>query len=340
MNYEKTLNALLQNQDLSHDEMTWLMEAIMAGEICEVRLAALLVALHCKGETVTELSAAVQVMRSLCTRVEVPINEKLIDTCGTGGDHKQTFNVSTAAAFIAAVGGAQVAKHGNKSVSSNSGSADLLEAAGAELKLDSKTIAAAIKTLGFGFIFAPRHHQAMKYVAAVRKELGVRTMFNLLGPLSNPAGCQSQLIGLYSRDWLLPLARSLRQLGSKRVLLVHSADGMDEISPCAVSYAAELRNDEIREYEINPTEFGISIDSFASLQVSSIEESLARVRGILKGENEAGAALVSLNAGAALYVANISSSLAAGVKKAQEIISSGEAWTRLEDYVSFTQAAR
>lgn len=339
MDHTKTLNALLHRQDLSHEEMTGLMQSIMAGELSEVKIAAFLAALRSKGETVTELSAAVQVMRSLCHQVKVDREDHLIDTCGTGGDGKQTFNVSTSVALVAAVGGAKVAKHGNKSVSSQSGSADLLEAAGAELKISSQAIAAAINKLGFGFIFAPMHHQAMKHVGPVRAELGVRTMFNLLGPLCNPTGCSSQLIGLYSRDWLVPLAKTLERLGSKRVLLVHSADGLDEISPNEPTYVAELRDGKITEYEINPKALGISPTAMDSLQVSSVQESLAMVRATLKGEKSAGAAIVALNAAAALYVAGISVSLEAGVKKAQEIIASGEAWKRLEDYVSFTKKA-
>ena len=339
MDHTKTLNALLHRQDLSHEEMTGLMHSIMAGELAEIKIAAILAALRSKGETVTELSAAVQVMRGLCRRVEVEVGAHLIDTCGTGGDGKQTFNVSTSVAFVASVGGARVAKHGNKSVSSHCGSADLLEAAGAELKLDSQAIATAINRLGFGFIFAPMHHQAMKHVGPVRAELGVRTMFNLLGPLCNPTGCSSQLIGLYSRDWLVPLAKTLAKLGSKRVLLIHSADGLDEISPNESTYAAELSDGKITEYEISPKSLGVSPTPMNSLQVSSAQESLAMVRDTLKGVNSAGAGIVALNAAAALYVAGISSSLEAGVEKAKEIIASGKAWQRLEDYVSFTKAA-
>lgn len=339
MDQTKTLDALLRRQDLNHDEMTALMQSIMAGELSEIRLAAFLAALRSKGETVTELSAAVQVMRSLCRRVEIEPEDCLIDTCGTGGDGKQTFNVSTSVAFVAAVGGAKVAKHGNKSVSSHCGSADLLEAAGAKLSISSQAIATAIRTLGFGFIFAPMHHQAMKYVGPVRAELGVRTMFNLLGPLCNPTGCSSQLIGLYSRDWLVPLAQTLKQLGSKRVLLVHSAEGLDEISPNEITYVAELRDGKITEDEISPKALGISPVPIDKLQVSSPQQSLALVRDTLKGDNSSGAEIVALNAAAALYVAGISPSLEAGVEKAREIIASGEAWRRLEDYVSFTQTA-
>lgn len=339
MNHHAILDSLLQREDLSYETMTQLMESIMKGEVSEVRLAALLAALRSKGEAVSELSAAVQVMRRLCTRVEVSIDERLIDTCGTGGDGKQTFNVSTAAAFVAAVGGARVAKHGNRSVSSRCGSADLLMAAGAELNLTSENIAIAINELGFGFIFAPMHHQAMKYVVPVRKELGVRTMFNLLGPLTNPAGCQAQLLGLYSRDWLLPLGKTLQGLGSKRVLLVHSEDGMDEISASAPTYIVELRHDEIKEYELQPREFGIASIKLEQVQVANIEESLERVRQTLRGQDVPGGALVALNAGAALYVASVCDSLVAGVKRAQEILASGAALRRLEDYVAFTCTA-
>ena len=337
MDYRKTLNSLLQGKDIPRQTMVQIMESVMQGKVSEVRLAALLAGLRAKGETVTELGAAVQVMRKLCIRVEVPVDEQLIDTCGTGGDGTQTFNISTASAFVAAVGGARVAKHGNRSVSSQCGSADLLSEAGAEIALPSHKISAAINELGFGFIFAPLHHQAMKFVVPVRRELGVRTIFNLLGPLTNPTGCQVQLLGLYSRDWLLPIAETLQGLGSKRVLLVHSADGMDEISASAITYIVELKDGEIEEYEVHPQDFGIEPIQLQQARVNNAKESLTRVRQTLQGKDEVGEALVALNAGASLYIAQLCDSLAAGVRQAQEILTTGEAWRRMEEYIAFTQ---
>lgn len=330
------LNKLVSGLDLSGAEAEAAMRAIMAGEATSAQIAAFLVALRMKGETAEEIGAAARVMRSLMTPVELP-TEHLTDIVGTGGDHASTFNVSTAASFVAAVGGARIAKHGNRSVSSKSGSADLLEAAGARLDLDPPSVRSCVEQLGIGFMFAPMHHGAMKHAAPVRRELGMRTLFNLLGPLTNPARAPHQVLGVFDRRWLEALARVLGELGSRHVLVVHALDGLDELSIAAPSQIAELKDGEVRVYSIAPEDFGIERQAIDSLRVGSPTESLAIVRQVLGGAAGAASDFVALNAGAALYASDRCGTLAEGVAQAQQILASGAALTRLEQYVALTR---
>ena len=317
------------------------MQSIMQGELSAAQIGAFLAAMRSKGVSASELSAAVKVLRALSTKIPLSASASphLIDTCGTGGDGKQTFNISTAVAFVAAAGGAKVAKHGNKSVSSSSGSADLLKQAGANLEISPEAIAKSIEDIGFGFIFAPLHHQAMKYVAPIRQELKVRTIFNMLGPLTNPAGCKRQVIGVFAKEMLPLYAAALQELGAEHALIVHSADGMDEISPAASTYCVELKGKDISEYQIEAKDFGLNNHPLSSISCDSATTSLAMVKGALVNEHAAAATTVALNAGAALYIAGISDSIKTGVAKAQEIIASGAALKLLDDYVKWSQSA-
>ncbi|MCP5475842.1 MAG: anthranilate phosphoribosyltransferase [Rhodanobacteraceae bacterium] len=332
----EVLNKLVSGQDLSSAEAESAMRSIMSGEATSAQISAFLVALRMKGETTDEIAAATRVMRSLMTPVELP-TEHLTDLVGTGGDHASTFNVSTAASFVAAVGGARMAKHGNRSVSSKSGSADLLEAAGARLDLGPDAVRRCVDELGFGFMFAPMHHGAMKYAAPVRRELGLRTLFNLLGPLTNPAHAPHQVLGVFDRRWLESLARVLGDLGSKHVLAVHALDGLDELSIAAPSQIAELKDGKVRVYSIAPEDFGIARASIDSMRVDSPSESLAIIERVLGGESGAAADFVALNAGAALYAADRADTLADGVAAAQQILKTGAALERMRQYAELTQ---
>lgn len=331
----EVLNKLVGGQDLTGAEAEASVRGIMSGEATPAQIAAFLVALRMKGETTHEIAAAARVMRSLMTPVDLP-REHLTDIVGTGGDHANTFNVSTAASFVAAAGGARIAKHGNRSVSSKSGSADLLEAAGARLDLGPDAVRASVEQLGIGFMFAPMHHGAMKHAAPVRRELGLRTLFNLLGPLTNPAQAPHQVLGVFDRRWLESLARVLGELGSKHVLVVHALDGLDELSIAAPSQVAELKDGEVRVYSIAPEDFGLTRASIDPMRVSSPAESLAIVQRVLGGEAGAASDFVALNAGAALYAADRASSLADGVAAARQILHSGRALERMQQYVALT----
>ncbi len=335
MNIQSALQTVLDRQNLSSHQMREVMNSIMSGGATPAQIGGLLIALRCKGETVEEIAAAAQVMRELATKVEVS-GAHVIDTCGTGGDGANTFNISTTAAFVVAAAGGQVAKHGNRSVSSRSGSADVLEAAGVNLELTPDQVARCVKEIGVGFLFAPRHHGAMKHAIGPRKEMGVRTLFNLLGPLSNPAGSPNQLIGVFSEDWLEPLARVLNKLGSEHVMVVHAEDGLDEISIGADTSVAELKNGEISIYKVSPEQFGIQRGDLSSLAVDSAEDSLKILRSVL--ENQLGPArdIVALNAGAAIYAANLTNSLAAGVDRARQVLESGSAKQKLDDLIALT----
>lgn len=331
----EVLNKLVGSQDLTGAEAEAAVRAIMSGEATPAQIAAFLVALRMKGETTHEIAAAARVMRSLMTPVELP-REHLTDIVGTGGDCANTFNVSTAASFVAAAGGARIAKHGNRSVSSKSGSADLLEAAGARLDLGPEAVRASVEQLSIGFMFAPMHHGAMKHAAPVRRELGLRTLFNLLGPLTNPAQAPHQVLGVFDRRWLESLARVLGELGSKHVLVVHALDGLDELSIAAPSQVAELKDGEVRVYSIAPEDFGLTRASIDPMRVSSPAESLAIVQRVLGGEAGAASDFVALNAGAALYAADRATSLADGVAAARQILQSGRALERMQQYVALT----
>ncbi len=339
MDIKTARRQLTLGQDLQTDDMTALMRGIMSGQMTDAQIAAFLVALQLKGVVVSELLGAVTVMRELVTRVDVPDKRHLVDTCGTGGSGTDTFNISTASAMVAACAGARVAKHGNRGATSKSGSADLLEAAGVKLTLDPAGVARCIETLGVGFMFAPGHHSAMKHVIGPRREIGVRTIFNLLGPLTNPASAPNQVLGVYAASWIPVMLEVLKALGSEHVLIVAAEDGLDEISISAPTRVGELRNGSIRHYTITPEDFGIARrEGFAMLQIATPQESLALVRAALTGSHEAAADIVALNAGAAIYAANVVDDLAAGVSRAREIIRSGAALNKLEALAAFTQS--
>ena len=331
----RLLNRLIAREDLSREDMLAMMNAVMQGELNPVQTAGLVIALRSKGETVTEVAAAAEVMRSLSSRVDTGDLQHLVDTCGTGGDGLGTFNISTTAAFVAAAGGARVAKHGGRSVSSRTGSADVLEALGADLGLATpERVAHSLNTLGVGFMFAPQHHAAMKHAAPVRRELGVRTVFNILGPLTNPAGAPNQVLGVYDEHLTGLMARVLQRLGSRHVLVVHGLDGLDELTISGPSRIAELRHGEVREYMVTPQELGITISPLSRLRVDDAAESAAMIRAVLAGEAGPARDIVLLNAGAALYAADICDTLADGVARAANAIDSGHAQRRLDGFIT------
>ena len=336
MNYSQTLTKLIDRHDLPFAEMRELMENIMGGQLTPAQIAAVLIALRTKGETVTEIAAAAAVMRELSTKVKVKHTGHLIDTCGTGGDSTQTFNISTASAFVAAAAGAHVAKHGGRSVSSTCGSADVLEILGVNVSLTPEQVAQCVDQIGIGFMFAPNHHSAMKYAAPVRRELGVRTMFNLLGPLTNPAGAQNQVVGVYHQSLTAKLAQVLGELGSRHVLVVHGADGMDEISISEGTYIAELKDGKVSEYTVHPDLFGLASAPIGLLRVANIGEACEKLLGVLNNEVGAPRDIVQLNAGAAIYVAGLADTLEQGVAKADEVIASGAAKTRLDKLIKLS----
>ena len=337
MDIQTAINNVINHIDLNREDMHSVMQTIMQGNATSAQIGGLLVALRIKGETVDEITAAAEVMRELVTKVDVD-KTNLIDTCGTGGDSSNTFNISTTSAFVVAASGARVAKHGNRSVSSKSGSADVLEAAGMNIELDEEQVASCIEDIGIGFMFAPMHHSAMKHAIGPRRELGVRTLFNILGPLTNPAAAPNQVIGVFSRKWLNPLAETLKQLGSNHVLVVHSEDGMDEISISTKTFITELKNGEIKNYEISPDNFGIKKHNIAELSVYNINESLTMMKSVLDNNDNAAKAIVSINAGAAIYAAGISDSIKDGVDKALDVIESGAAKKKLEMLIQHSQS--
>ncbi len=337
MDIRNAIRLLVEGTHLTHAEMHDVMHAIMAGEATPAQIAGFLVALRVKGETVDEVVAAAEVIRSVATRVEIP-SHRLVDTCGTGGDGAHTFNISTAAAFVAAAAGVRIAKHGSRSVSSRSGSADLLEAAGVRLDLEAKDVLDAVETVGIGFLFAQRHHSAMQYAAGPRREIGIRTLFNLLGPLTNPAGARCQVLGVFSPAWVEPLAEVLARLGSEHALVVHAEDGLDEISIAAPTHIAELKHGTITTSTITPESLGVVRQSLESLSVESAEESLAVIREVFAGKPGPARDIVAVNAGAAIYVAGLSGSLNEGVEVARSSLDSGAAAMKLEALVRFTQS--
>lgn len=335
MDIRAAIGAAVEHRDLSFEDMTDVMTGIMTGHATAAQIAGFLIGLRMKGETVDEISAAARVMRELAAAVEVDVPH-LIDTCGTGGDSARTFNISTASAIVAAAAGAHVAKHGNRSVSSQSGSADVLEAAGVRLDLSPSQVAACIRDVGIGFMFAPMHHSAMKHAVGPRREMGVRTIFNLLGPLTNPANAPNQVIGVFADDWLKPLAQVLKRLGSRHVLVVHAVDGMDEISVGATTHVAELCDGNIRCYAIAPEEFGIQRSESTALTVNDACESLSVIGAVLDNRPGPARDIVALNAGAAIYCAGLADNLAAGVIRACEVLEQGLAKETLEALVDYT----
>lgn len=337
MNMQEAIRAVSDREDLSSQAMTAVMRLIMSGGATPAQIGGFLIALRMKGETVDEISAAAQVMRELSARVIVD-TDYLVDTCGTGGDTSGSFNISTASAFVVAAAGGRVAKHGNRSVSSQSGSADVLEAAGVNLDLTPAQVAQCIEQIGLGFLFAPKHHSAMKYTIGPRKEMGVRTIFNVLGPLTNPAAAPNQLLGVFSVAWLEPLAQVLKRLGSRHVMVVHAEDGLDEISIGAPTQVAELREGAIRRYRIQPEDFGLQRADLAAVKVADAQESLAMILCALGGASGPARDTVVLNAGAAIYVAGLSEDLAGGVREAQRVIDDGSALARIDTLVNLSQS--
>jgi len=337
MHIQHAIKLLLGRENLAGALMTDAMQEVMTGVATPAQIGGFLVALRMKGETVTEIAAAAKVMRQLATPVNLQVDRRrLVDTCGTGGDSQGIFNVSTASAFVAAVAGAKVAKHGNRSVTSKSGSADVLEAAGVKLELTPEQVARCVEELGVGFMFAVKHHGAMKHAIGPRRELGIRTIFNLLGPLTNPAGAPNQVMGVFDKHWVRPVAEVLKALGSEHVLVVHSGDGLDEISTAAETFVAELKNGEIREYTVTPEQFGLKRGQLSDLKVDNVEASLDKVMRALTDTHSPEADIVSLNAGAAIYVAGICATLEQGVHMAQDIIGTGVAYERLKELALFT----
>ncbi len=336
MDMPAAIRAVTEERDLSEEEMHSVMKAIMTGEATPAQIGGFLIGLRMKGETVDEITAAAKVMRELAARVDVS-GPHLVDTCGTGGDAANTFNISTASAFVVAAAGGKVAKHGNRSVSSKSGSADVLEAAGVNLELTPEQVAQCVNEIGVGFMFAPKHHSAMKHAIGPRKEMGVRTIFNLLGPLTNPASAPNQVLGVFSNQWVEPLAEVLGRLGSEHVLVVHAQDGMDEISIGAPTFVAELKGGKVETYNIAPEDFGIKRGDVEGLGVDSAEESLEVIKRVFTGEKSAARDIVQLNAGAAIFAAGLTDSLADGIVNAGQVIDSGAAGEKLQALVDLSQ---
>jgi anthranilate phosphoribosyltransferase len=339
MDFKQSLEHVATGNDLSHDDMLAVMQQIMTGELSSVQIAGFVMALRAKGENVDEITAAATVMRSLSSKVNITETAHLVDTCGTGGDGIQTFNVSTVSAFVAAAAGAKVAKHGGRSVSSTCGSADVLEALGVSVNLSAEQVASCVNEIGIGFMFAPNHHSAMKHAAPVRRELGVRTLFNLLGPMTNPATAKRQVMGVFDQALTGKLANVLLNLGSEHVLVVHGADGMDEISFTGDTYVAEVKNGVVNEYTVNPAQFGLKTHDLSAIRVENASESKAMIEDVLSGiacTNQAARDIVLLNAGAAIYVSGLTDSLAAGIDKAVAVIDDGTAKFKLDDLIKMS----
>ncbi|MBI2745713.1 MAG: anthranilate phosphoribosyltransferase [Burkholderiales bacterium] len=331
---QEALQRVIEHREIFHDEMLHIMRLIMSGEMSPVLMAALITGLRVKKETIGEITAAAQVMREFSTKVDVADRKHLVDIVGTGGDGAHTFNISTCSMFVAAAAGAKVSKHGGRSVSSKSGSADVMESLGVNINLQPEAIARCIAETGVGFMFAPNHHPAMKNVAPVRRELGIKTLFNILGPLTNPAGAPNILMGVFHADLVGIQVRALQRLGTEHAVVVYGKDGMDEISLGAATLVGELKNGEVTEYEIHPEDFGLTMASTRALKVDTPEASRAMLMGVLDKQPGAARDIVLLNAGAALYAANVVASMAAGITRAREVIDSGAAKAKLEQLVT------
>jgi len=337
MDMMTAIRTATERRDLAQEDMRAVMQLIMTGQATPAQIGGFLIGLRMKGETVEEIAAAADVMRALATPVNIKDKAHLVDTCGTGGDGAQSFNISTTSAFVVAAAGARVAKHGNRSVSSKSGSADVLEAAGVNLELTADQVGQCVNDIGVGFMFAPKHHAAMKHAIGPRREMGVRTIFNLLGPLTNPAGAPHQVLGVFSAQWLEPLAQVLGKLGSRHVLVVHAKDGMDEISIGTETDIAELKDGQVHRLTVWPEQFGLQRADVKSLAVTGAQGSLAIMKSVLEKKPGPARDIVLLNAGAAIYAANLAVTLGEGVDKARSVIDSGAALQKLEALVALSQ---
>jgi anthranilate phosphoribosyltransferase len=336
MDMQAAIRAVAERRNLSPDEMRDAMRLVMTGAATPAQIGGFLMGLRMKGETIEEIAAAAEVMRELVTPVQVS-HPHLVDTCGTGGDGVGTFNISTTSAFVVAAAGGKVAKHGNRSVSSKSGSADVLEAAGVNLDLTPEQVARCINEVGVGFMFAPKHHGAMKHAIGPRREMGVRTLFNVLGPLTNPAGARRQVLGIFDHALIEPVAQVMKKLGSEHVLVVHAEDGLDEISIAAPTHVAELKDGEVRTYSITPEEFGLARADIASVCVSDAQQSLSFMRAVLDNVPGPARDIVALNAGAAIYVAGLAANIKDGISRAQQALESGAAAARLQALVDLSK---
>jgi len=333
MNIQQAIKAVMAKQDLSEEHMNEVMTDIMTGKTTDAQIGGFLVGLSVKGETVAEITAAAKVMRSLAKGVSLNNTKHLVDTCGTGGDGLSLFNISTACAFVVAAAGGNVAKHGNRSISSKSGSADVLEAAGVNLDMSAENIGKCVDNIGVGFMFAPAHHSAMKFAIGARKELAVRSIFNVLGPLTNPAKAPNQVMGVYDKSLVEPIANVLKNLGSKHVMVVHSEDGLDEISIADDTFVAELIDGEVITYTINPSDFGIPLGDLSDIKAEDSIESLALIQQALDGKDGTAKNIIALNSGAAIYVCGLANSLQAGINKAIDVLNNGSAHEKLDDLV-------
>ena len=333
MNINEAIKAVISRQNLNESEMHDVMSSIMTGQTTDAQIGAFLVGLSMKGETIEEITASAKVMRALATSVKLSSDEFLVDTCGTGGDGLGLFNISTASAFVVAAAGGKVAKHGNRSISSKSGSADVLEAAGINLSLNPELISQCIEEIGVGFMFAPAHHSAMKHAIGPRKELAIRTIFNVLGPLTNPAKAPNQIMGVFDKNLVEPIANVLKGLNSRHVMVVHSEDGLDEFSIAKKTYVAELKDNKISTYTVHPHDFGLEEGSLDSIQAENAEQSLALIHEAFSGKQGVARDIIALNAGAAIYVSGLVNSLEEGITKANQTLSDGSAQDKLDAYI-------
>ncbi|MGE4576652.1 MAG: anthranilate phosphoribosyltransferase [Candidatus Pseudothioglobus sp.] len=338
MNINQAIKAVIEKKNLNESEMLDVMNSIMTGQTTDAQIGAFLVGLSMKGETIEEITASAKVMRSLATPVEIKSNKYLVDTCGTGGDGLGLFNISTASAFVVAAAGGKVAKHGNRSISSKSGSADVLESAGVNLNLSPSLISECIAQIGVGFMFAPAHHSAMKHAIGPRKELAVRTIFNVLGPLTNPAKAPNQVMGVYDKNLIEPIANVLKELGSRHVMVVHSDDGLDELSIADKTYVAELKDGNISTYSVHPEDFGLTLGDLKDIRADNADASLALIIEAFSGRNGTAKNIISLNAGAAIYVSGLTTSLQSGIDRANQVLSDGSSQKKLDEYIKISNS--
>ena len=338
MNINQAIKAVIEKKHLNESDMLDVMNSIMTGQTTDAQIGAFLVGLSMKGETIEEITASAKVMRSLATPVEIKSDKYLVDTCGTGGDGLGLFNISTASAFVVAAAGGKVAKHGNRSISSKSGSADVLESAGVNLNLSPSRISECIAKIGVGFMFAPAHHSAMKHAIGPRKELAVRTIFNVLGPLTNPAKAPNQVMGVYDKNLIEPIANVLKELGSRHVMVVHSDDGLDEFSIADKTYVAELKDGNVSTYSVHPKDFGLTLGNLKDIRADNADASLALITEAFSGRNGTAKNIISLNAGAAIYVSGLTTSLQSGIDRANQVLSDGSSQKKLDEYIKISNS--